>query len=317
MNPESGPVLVETAQIESSGKVVVWLEMIRSCRLDMEPVVLNLAVGSYSLVQGQGFWQYRRQGSGAEPETCVAAAGLCIARNADIVQRRSCQDGSFGDDVLALIVPVAISIPVKPCIQVPAHAGRHFDACCCAHTQWRDRNTVLVIITINDIVPDGIGRRLSVLVCFNPSPEEDIRIDDVACTVACRKRRVSGCGHAVRCIAPVHLRGHSLSHQRKRHIDTLHKLHIINPQFLPAESELLGCAGQDESSLAVTKVNDCDVNSAYRESVNVSKLIEVPEVSIDLNVEIATVLAKEQGESFDGGAKAKVEVDVVNIHLVT
>ncbi len=270
MNPKSGPVLVETAQIKGCPEVVVWLEMIRSCRSDIEPVVLNFAIRSSSLVLGR--WQHRRQGSGAEPEPGVAAPRLCTTRNPDIVQRRSCRDGSFGDYVLALIVPVAIGVPVEPCIQVPVHAGKHSDACCCACTQRRDRNAVLVISTIVDIVPDCAGRRLSILVCLNPSSEADIRIDDVACAVAYRKRRVSW----IRRIAPVYLRSHSPSHQRKRHIDTLHKLHIINQKFLPAERELIDCAGQGKESFAVAKINDCDVNSADQESVNISELPEVP-----------------------------------------
>ena len=130
------------------------------------------------------------------------------------------------------------------------------------------------------------------------------------------KRRVSGCSRTLRRIAPVHPRGHSFSHQRKRHIDTLHKLHVVDQELLPADSELLDCASQDKPSLTVTKINDCDMNSAYRESVNVSKLIEVPGISVDLDIEIAAVLAEEQRKTIVRGIKAKVQVDVVGIHIV-
>ena len=96
---------------------------------------------------------------------------------------------------------------------------------------------------------------------------------------------------------------------------TLPETNVVDPQFLPANGERFDRAGQFETSVIVTKtIEDRDIDTPDSGSVDVGKVLEVPEVAVDVDVEVAAILTKEKGDAPEGTIKLEVKIDVVDLH---
>ena len=86
---------------------------------------------------------------------------------------------------------------------------------------------------------------------------------------------------------------------------------------MPTDGKRVDRAGQSKTSLVLTKtVDDRDVDTTDYISVNFVEVFKIPEVAIDLDVEVTTILTEEEGQTFPRASDGEIEVDVVDLHFL-